>query len=165
MKQVGKVEEGKLLRVPSRSRGVPVAIRIALLACVLGSITSCWRDTDKDVELFLGHVSNNDVEAWLTALPRNRQVDMYFAAHRTRPSSAIVDFWLMRGHTEVLPSIRSELGRRGAPRDVDEFVQIVDAGVHDGMLDRAAVLRLRMGPLCARVASRPPVCMGKPQNG
>jgi hypothetical protein len=134
----------------------PHAFVISLLLVLAFVIGAGCAPSDPDVVYFVEH--QNGGREWLESLPEKRQVDMFFASHRTRPSSFLVDLWIVESEPTLLPSLRRALDERGQDFDVDAYLRIVEASSRRGVLVRPSLEALDIGPLCARTNSRGQIC-------
>jgi hypothetical protein len=133
-----------------------VANKSLVALVLLLFLVSCYHQDD-DVAFFMQHYTSNQKD-WMAALPRQRQVDMFFASHKTRPSSAYVDFWITRHDPSLLSPIRSALDHRGDAYDIGPYLLAVEALSEDGRLTKEEIAALRLAPLCLKVNSQQPVC-------
>jgi hypothetical protein len=129
-----------------------------LIALVLAlPLVSCYHTPDPDVMFFMQHHTSNQKD-WMATLPRQRQVDMFFAAHRVRPSSDDVDVWITRHDPSLLTPIRSALDHRGNEYDIDGFLLTVEVLAEEKRLSKEEIAALRLASLCSKVNSQQQVC-------
>ncbi|PPU65309.1 hypothetical protein XpiCFBP4643_21045 [Xanthomonas pisi] len=131
------------------------AIRKALFLFLLLLLSCSAPDPDRD--FFVSNYARGD-DLWLQRLDSSRQIDMFFASHRTRPASYYVDQWIIDNKPDLLKTMRGELDRRGTDEDVEAYLHIVDRLHANGTIDAKEVNTLNLAPLCKRAQAAKAVC-------
>lgn len=123
-----------------------LALPIAFVSLVMhGCVNS---SADQDTAYFLSMEAASNSDDWLNEIPEDRQVDMFFASHRTRPESRTVDYWIIEDNPKFIHVLRNSISRRGSPSDVDAFLFIIEAIQERAGMSPEEMSSLELRELC-----------------
>lgn len=130
-----------------------------LLASLSLGITGCVNSSaDSDTTYFLSMEADSNSDEWLNGLPEDRQVDMFFASHKTRPMSRTVDYWIIEDNPRFIYALRRSLPRRGSQADLDAFFFIIEAIQKRSGLSSEELSSLRLRELCLELETKVEGC-------
>lgn len=133
-----------------------LALSIAIFSLLANGCVNSSADKDTVYYLSMEAASNSD--DWLNDLPEDRQVDMYFASHRTRPVSRTVDYWIIEDNPQFIYVVRNSLSSRGSSSDVDAFLFIIKAIQERTGLSPEEISSLALRDLCSKLEERAESC-------